>query len=47
MREIGSSGLDLLYDNLSGLPFLPRRVELACHLVERASTGPGRSASGM
>ena len=40
MREIGSSGLDLLYDNLSGLPYLPRRVELACHLVERASTGP-------
>jgi DNA-binding LacI/PurR family transcriptional regulator len=43
MREIGSSGLDLLYDNLSGLPYLPRRVELACHLVERASTGPARS----
>jgi DNA-binding LacI/PurR family transcriptional regulator len=43
MREIGSSGLDLLYDNLSGLPFLPRRVELACHLVERASTGPART----
>ena len=43
MREIGSSGLDLLYDNLSGLPYLPRRVELACHLVERASTGPVRS----
>jgi DNA-binding LacI/PurR family transcriptional regulator len=42
MREIGSSGLDLLYDNLSGLPYLPRRVELACHLVERASTGPAR-----
>lgn len=45
MREIGSSGLDLLYDNLSGLPFLPRRVELACHLVERASTGPVRNAA--
>jgi DNA-binding LacI/PurR family transcriptional regulator len=42
MREIGSSGLDLLYDNLSGLPYLPRRVELACHLVERASTGQVR-----
>ena len=42
MREIGSSGLDLLYDNLSGLPYLTRRVELACHLVERASTGPAR-----
>jgi DNA-binding LacI/PurR family transcriptional regulator len=45
MREIGSSGLDLLYDNLSGLPFLPRRVELACHLVERSSTGPARTGA--
>lgn len=44
MREIGSAGLDLLYANLSGLPFLPRRVELACHLVERASTGLARGA---
>lgn len=42
MREIGSSGLDLLQANLSGLAFLPRRVELACHLVERSSTGPVR-----
>ncbi|AFL50288.1 DNA-binding LacI/PurR family transcriptional regulator [Sinorhizobium fredii] len=39
MREIGSIALDLLRDNLSGLPMPPRRVELACHLVERASTG--------
>lgn len=42
MREIGSTGLDLLHDSLSGLPFTPRRVELACHLVERASTAPAR-----
>jgi DNA-binding LacI/PurR family transcriptional regulator len=39
MREIGSVALDLLRDKLSGLPMPPRRVELACHLVERASTG--------
>jgi DNA-binding LacI/PurR family transcriptional regulator len=38
MREIGSAGLDLLRDNLSGLSMPPRRVELACHLVERSST---------
>jgi DNA-binding LacI/PurR family transcriptional regulator len=42
MREIGSVGLDLLRDNLSGLPMPPRRVELACHLVERSSTAPRR-----
>ncbi|ANH07255.1 LacI family DNA-binding transcriptional regulator [Shinella sp. HZN7] len=40
MREIGSSALDLLRDSLSSLPFPPRRLELACHLVERSSTGP-------
>ncbi len=38
MREIGSAALDLLRDSLSGMPFPPRRLELACHLVERAST---------
>lgn len=42
MKEIGSVALDLLRDNLSTLPMPPRRVELACHLVERASTGPAR-----
>jgi DNA-binding LacI/PurR family transcriptional regulator len=42
MREIGSVALDLLRDNLSGIPMPPRRVELACHLVERSSTGPRR-----
>ena len=42
MREIGSVALDLLRDSLSGLPMPPRRVELACHFVERASTGPRR-----
>ncbi|OHV77542.1 LacI family DNA-binding transcriptional regulator [Ensifer sp. LCM 4579] len=42
MREIGSAALDLLRDSLSNLPFPPRRLELACHLVERSSTGPAR-----
>jgi DNA-binding LacI/PurR family transcriptional regulator len=42
MREIGSVALDLLRDSLSGLPMPPRRVELACHLVERASTATCR-----
>jgi DNA-binding LacI/PurR family transcriptional regulator len=43
MREIGSAALDLLRDSLSSLPFPPRRLELACHLVERSSTGPART----
>ncbi|MCJ7995574.1 LacI family DNA-binding transcriptional regulator [Rhizobium cremeum] len=42
MREIGSVALDLLRDTLSGIPAPPRRVELACHLVPRASTAPPR-----
>nr|WP_202311988.1 LacI family DNA-binding transcriptional regulator [Mesorhizobium sp. L-8-10] len=42
MREIGSVALDLLRDDLSGLPVPSRRVELACHLVERASTAKVR-----
>ena len=39
MREIGSAALDLLRDSLSSVPFPPRRLELACHLVRRSSTG--------
>lgn len=38
MREIGAAALDLLRDDLTGLPMPPRRVELACHLVVRKST---------
>lgn len=45
MREIGSVALDLLRDILSGLPMPPRRVELACHLVERASTARRRQSN--
>lgn len=40
MREIGAAALDLLRDQLSGAPPLARRIELACHLVDRRSAGP-------
>lgn len=43
MREIGAASLDLLLDNLGGMDLPPRRVELACHIVERQSTGPARA----
>jgi DNA-binding LacI/PurR family transcriptional regulator len=39
-REIGMVALDLLRDGLSGPPMPARRVELACHIVERKSVGP-------
>ena len=38
MREIGAASLELLLHDLGGLRLPPRRVELACHLVERQST---------
>jgi DNA-binding LacI/PurR family transcriptional regulator len=38
MREIGAAALNLLLDDLGGSPMPPRRVELACHLIERQST---------
>lgn len=37
MRELGYVALDLLRDSLSVPPMPARRVELACHIVERAS----------
>jgi DNA-binding LacI/PurR family transcriptional regulator len=40
MHQIGALALDLLRDELSGLNFPPRRVELACRIVDRASVGP-------
>lgn len=43
MREIGAASLDLLLDDLGGMDLPPRRVELACHVVERQSTGPVRA----
>ncbi|UCI07128.1 LacI family DNA-binding transcriptional regulator [Mesorhizobium sp. B1-1-8] len=38
MREIGAAALNLLLDDLGGFSMPPRRVELACRLVERRST---------
>jgi DNA-binding LacI/PurR family transcriptional regulator len=38
MREIGAVALDLLRDDVIGAGMPARRVELACHMVERQST---------
>ncbi|MCR4268094.1 LacI family DNA-binding transcriptional regulator [Nitratireductor sp. ZSWI3] len=38
MREIGSAALDLLLDGVDGLAVPPRRIELACQIIERQST---------
>jgi DNA-binding LacI/PurR family transcriptional regulator len=43
MREIGAAALDLLIDDLGGLPMPPRRVELACRLILRQSTSVPRA----
>ena len=43
MREIGAAALDLLLEDLGGRHLPPRRLELACHIVERQSTGPARA----
>jgi DNA-binding LacI/PurR family transcriptional regulator len=45
-REIGMVALDLLRDVLSGPPMPARRVELACHIVERQSVGPAAGLPG-
>lgn len=42
MREIGAASLDLLLDDLGARHWPPRRVEFACHIVERQSTAPAR-----
>ncbi len=42
MREIGAASLDLLLDELGGMAMPPRRVEFACHIVLRQSTGAVR-----
>ncbi|WP_312223432.1 LacI family DNA-binding transcriptional regulator [Rhizobium rhizoryzae] len=42
MREIGSAALDLISDSMAGRINPARRVELACHLVERSSTAPAK-----
>lgn len=38
MQEIGVVALDLLRDQIAGVSGPARRIELACHLVERCST---------
>ena len=43
MHEIGAAALDLLREHVAGPPALARRIELACHLVERRSTAKARS----
>jgi len=43
MREIGAASLDLLLDDLDGMAMPPRRVEFACHIVKRQSTGAVRA----
>lgn len=43
MRELGSEALSLLMDHLNSGTILPRRVELACRLVERSSTARARA----
>lgn len=40
MQAIGAQALDLLRDALAGREAPARRVELACRIVDRASTGP-------
>lgn len=43
MRAIGAAALDLLREVLTHPEAPPRRVELACRIVERGSTGPAPS----
>jgi DNA-binding LacI/PurR family transcriptional regulator len=45
MHEIGASALDLLLDAVSGNATPARRIELACHIVERQSTARARCNS--
>jgi hypothetical protein len=40
MREIGAAALGVLMEDLGVASLRPRRVELACALVERQSVGP-------
>ncbi|MFV0335107.1 MAG: LacI family DNA-binding transcriptional regulator [Tropicimonas sp.] len=40
MREIGAEAMNLLRDHIEDRTLIPRRLELSCRLVERASTGP-------
>lgn len=42
MSDIGGAAVELLRDLKSGLPLPARRIELACRLLIRESTGPAR-----
>ena len=42
MREIGAAAVDLIRDARAGPAMLARRIEIACHLVERGSCGTAR-----
>ncbi|WP_371311757.1 LacI family DNA-binding transcriptional regulator [Pseudovibrio flavus] len=42
MKEIGMSAVDMLRDQLSELERVPRRVELACRIVNRSSASERR-----
>lgn len=44
MRDIGAAALDLLRDGMLEATQVARRVELACPIVLRSSTGPARRA---
>jgi DNA-binding LacI/PurR family transcriptional regulator len=45
MRAIGAMAMDLLRDAIAGRDAPPARVELACRIVTRASTGPAPKGS--
>lgn len=47
MREIGAAALDLLLDDLGARHLPPRRIEFACHIVERQSTAPARAVASV
>ena len=42
LRELGAVGLDLLREELQRLPIPKKRIELACRLHVRGSTGERR-----
>lgn len=46
MRALGAIALDLLRETATGFELPVRRVELACRLAERASTGPVPAGHG-
>jgi DNA-binding LacI/PurR family transcriptional regulator len=47
MRAIGAAAVDLLRDLMGGMPLPTRRIELACKLVTRGSSGPAPAIPGL